>query len=491
MNILYKNSKAIIPEGIIIPCFKDSVKNTYSINNLSIDIPTERLKNKKLFEGKKLETYTNCFIQNNEYVEVMLVGLGEKEKLTQRNYKKAIGKAYRQLKSKKVSSIGVYLNGIVNAVSCNYTIAKNTVQAILIADYNFDDYKTEKKEDKLKEVTLILDNINEDFINGFDEGIIVGNNITVSRELTNQPANVLTPTELSNRVIKLGEKSGFDVEIYDYDKIKELKMEAYLSVARASSEPPKFIIMRYHGNPGGETLGFVGKGLTYDAGGLSIKPTKGMSTMKCDMGGAGDVIGAMCAVAQSKLKVNLIAVVAACENMLGGNSYKPGDIIGSMGGKTIYIGNTDAEGRLTLIDAVHYIINHEKVDKVVDIATLTGSVVAALGTVCTLSVSNNDEFSDKMNKSFDESGEYVCRMPVFEEYYELLKHPEADLTNIPDRPGSITAGLFIEKFVGDIPWIHLDIAGTSYLSKKKDYMSSGAAGVGVAPLYHLAKNMAN
>lgn len=428
-------------------------------------------------------------VGENDALEVMLVGLGKKGDLTGHILRKAVAKGYKDIKKKKVTSLGIYLKDVKEGLSCNYAIARNTAEAVTMADYKFDDYKSDEKKVFLEEVTLVFNSIDKEFENGFNEGISIGNNTILARRLVNEPANVLTPTELAKRVEDLGKEKNFDVEVYDLEKIQELGMESYLAVAKGSSEQPKFIIMRYKGNPGGETLGFVGKGLTYDSGGLSIKPTKSMLTMKSDMGGAGSVIGAMSAIAENKLKVNVITVVAACENMIDGNSYKPGDIINSMGGKTIFIGNTDAEGRLTLIDALYYIVNHEKVDKVVDIATLTGGAIHCLGSDATVAIGNNDEFFTPLEKSFKKAGENVWRMPIFEEYKELIKHPEADLTNLAGSPGTITAGMFLGEFVGDMPWIHLDIAGTSWSSKEKEYYSKGATGVGVRPLYYLAKEM--
>jgi leucyl aminopeptidase len=299
----------------------------------------------------------------------------------------------------------------------------------------------------------------------------------------------MNPTVLANRVEALGKEKGFEVEVFDQKKIEAMGMEAYMSVAKASAEPPKFIVMRYRGDKteGAKTLGLVGKGLTYDSGGLSIKPTSSMLTMKSDMGGAAAVIGAMGAIAENKLEANVVAVVAACENMIAGNSYRPGDIIGSMGGKTIFIGNTDAEGRLTLIDAMHYIVTEEKVDAVVDIATLTGAALHCLGDVATVSISRDDSFYQLVDQSFNKAGEKIWRMPIFDEYKELIKHEEADLTNTAGRPGTITAGLFIGEFTGDLPWVHLDIAGTSWASKAKHYISKGGTGVGARSLYYLAK----
>ncbi|WP_432662042.1 leucyl aminopeptidase [Wukongibacter baidiensis] len=491
MKITYNSlDKNLSVEGVILPYFQDHEADYEGLALLSNNkLPMKHLKSKKLFSGKKGEIY-NLYFQNGDVgLDVMLIGLGKMEDLTGNILRKAVGKGYKALKKKKPVSIGVYLNDVTEGLKCSYAIARNTAEAIVMSDYKFDDYKTDKKKELLEEVTLLFDGIDEEFKNGFDEGISIGNSTVLARILVNEPANILTPADLAKRVKSLGEEKDFEVEVYELEKIQELKMEAYLSVAKGSTEPPKFIIMRYNGNPGGETLGLVGKGLTYDSGGLSIKPTKSMSTMKSDMGGAAAVIGAMSAIAENKLKVNVTAVVAACENMISGGSYKPGDIIGSMGGKTIFIGNTDAEGRLTLIDAMHYIVTHEKVDKVVDIATLTGAAIHCLGHEATVGIGNNDEFFTLIDKSFNKAGENIWRMPIFEEYKELIKHSEADLTNLAGSPGTITAGMFVGEFAGDIPWIHLDIAGTSWAAKEKEYISKGGTGVGVRPLYYLAKEM--
>jgi leucyl aminopeptidase len=492
MNISYNNlDKNISFEGVILPYFEDHSVNYDVLGILDGNkLPMEYLKNKELFSGKKDETYHLCFSKDNTALEVVLMGLGKKEELTGHILRKAVAKGYKALKKKRVVSIGVYLEAVKEGLKCNYAMARNTAEAIVMADYKFDAYKTDRKEELLEEVVLLLNDIDEEFKNGFNEGISLGNNNVFARKLVNDPANILTPEELANRVVKLGKEKGFDTEIYELEKIKELKMESYLAVTRASAKPPKFIIMRYNGNPGGETLGFVGKGLTYDAGGLSIKPTSGMVNMKSDMGGAAAVIGAIGAIAENKLKVNVTAVVAACENMISGDSYKPGDIIGSMGGKTIFIGNTDAEGRLTLIDAMHYIVNHEKVNKVIDIATLTGAAIHCLGTEGTVSIGNDDDFFGLVEESFNKAGENIWRMPIFEEYKELIKHSEADLTNTAGSPGTITAGMFIGEFAGDLPWVHLDIAGTAMAKKEKAYISKGGTGVAVRPLYYLAKKVA-
>ncbi|MGO1712661.1 MAG: leucyl aminopeptidase family protein, partial [Senegalia sp. (in: firmicutes)] len=211
-------------------------------------------------------------------------------------------------------------------------------------------------------------------------------------------------------------------------------------------------------------------------------------TMKSDMGGAAAVIGAMCAISEAKVKRNVVSVVAACENMIAGNSYRPGDIINSMGGKTIFIGNTDAEGRLTLIDAMNYIVTKENVNKVLDIATLTGAAIYCTGDAASAAISNDSEFFMDLDNSFKLSGEQIWRMPIFDEYKELIKHEEADLTNTAGNPGTVTAGLFVGEFNGDLPWIHVDIAGTAFAKKGNGILSKGGTGIAVRPLYYLAKN---
>jgi len=493
MNVLVSGLKDVKDiEGIVLPYFEGEKKSYSEIAVLKgKNIPFQLLEDKELFKGAKDQKHGLSFVETDRIVEVVLVGLGEKDKFDLKVLRKAVAKGYKALKAKKVESLAVVLNQVAEETHCQKGLTRAAAEAVIMADYKFEDFKSDKKDGTIKEVALLVDEVEEKHKEGCEEGIILGNANLIARKLTNEPANVLTPEELARRATAIGSAKGFEVEVFGLDKIAELGMEAYLSVAKASTNEPRFIVMRYKGNPEGETLGFVGKGLTYDAGGLSIKPTKGMETMKDDMSGSSAVIGAMAAISEAKLNVNVTAVVAACENVIAGNSYKPGDIINSMGGKTIYIGNTDAEGRLTLIDAVHYIINNEKVAKVVDVATLTGAAIHCVGYAATAAVSNNDEFYLEVEKSFKKTGENIWRMPIFDEYKPLLKHPEADLTNTAGSPGTVTAGMFIGEFVGDVPWVHLDIAGSSWVSIERvsDLFSRGGAGVAARPLYFLAKHM--
>ena len=286
-------------------------------------------------------------------------------------------------------------------------------------------------------------------------------------------ACVITPEKLAEEAEKLGKEFGFEVEIMDEKEAEKLGMKAFLAVGRASINRPKVIVMRYNGDSESEKrIGLVGKGLTYDTGGLSLKPTSSMLDMKTDMGGAATVIGTMCALGKMKIRRNVTAVVAACENAIGSNAYRPGDIIGSMNGKTIEITNTDAEGRLTLADALTYIIRKENVDEVIDAATLTGAIMVALGDNVTGVFSNSDENYKKLEAAGKYWGEKYWQMPIFEEYRDIIKSDVADLKNSAGRlAGSITAAKFLEEFIEEKPWMHLDIAGTAFSEKNGKYFN--------------------
>lgn len=314
--------------------------------------------------------------------------------------------------------------------------------------------------------------------------------IFLSRDLVNERAEYLYPETLANIAYEKLSKLGVEVNIYDEKECEKMGLTAFLSVGRGSERKPRFIVMKYLNNPESkEVYGFVGKGVTYDTGGYSLKPTTGMETMNCDMGGAGTVIGAIHLIASRKIKTNVIAVVAACENMVSGISYKPGDVIYSLSGKTIEVANTDAEGRITLADSVYYTSKELNVTKIIDVATLTGACVVALGEAFTGAITNNQEFYNEFKLAADKAGERVWQMPVDDTYRALNKSKVADVKNTGGRYGGmITAGLFIENFVANkIPWIHLDIAGTAYISKTEKYMVEGATGIHVTSLYNLVK----
>lgn len=459
--------------------------------NLGDSIPTQLIKDEEI-KGSFGEVKGLQVINDGKQYKIILAGLGKQADLTLERLRKTTGKALKTAEALKTKELTIMPFQFDNLGLDDATRA--IVEASMLANYRFNNYLTEKKEPALQELSLAYEEAQAEQVNkGINQGKILAEATALARDLVNEPANVLTPIKLAEVAVQAGTEAGLEVEVFDEAKITELKMEAFLEVARATDNRPRFIVMRYFGDRQnqGEVLGLVGKGLTYDSGGLSIKPGDSMLTMKSDMAGAAAVIGTMTAIAQQDLKINVVAVIAACENLISGTGYRPGDVINTMAGKSVFIGSTDAEGRLTLADAIHYIIEHEGASKVVDIATLTGAAIIALGYTTTGVLTNDQEFYEQLNEASQVSGERVWQLPSFEEYKELNKSPIADLKNTGGRgAGTITAGLFLGEFVQAKPWLHLDIAGTSYASKDWDYGIEGGTGVGVRLLYHLAEELA-
>lgn len=460
------------------------------ISNMAGHLLTEGI-----FTGKNSEVQSFRLPREANPNSVVFLGLGKEDELSLEGIRRASSKMLRECKKLKSVSIGLCpaINNLSSGI-CKKEAVKAAAEGALLADYSFEVYKSDKKNSTIKEILFLnsCEETAEDLSKGLEEGKILAGATAFARDLVNEPANTLTPDELANRAAEAGRESGFEVEILDEVKIQELGMKAFWEVGKGSDNPPRFIIMRYFGDQDNkdEIIGLVGKGLTYDSGGYALKTLEGMVNMKSDMAGSAAVIGAMKAIAAMKLKANVVGIVAACENMVSGGAYKNGDVIGSMAGKTIEIKSTDAEGRLTLADAVYYAVEREGVKKVVDIATLTGAALVALGITTTAVISNNDEFYGKLEKASLKTGEKLWRLPAFDEYKELIKSDIADLKNSGGRfAGTITGGLFVGEFVKDTPWLHMDIAGTSGSDKDSDYTSKGGTGVGVRTLYELVKNM--
>jgi leucyl aminopeptidase len=321
----------------------------------------------------------------------------------------------------------------------------------------------------------------------------IASGISLARWLVNEPANVMTPSRLAEEAKKAGEKSGFSVKVYDEKQIQEMRLDAFYSVAKGSDNPPRFIVAEYKNNPKSDKLlALVGKGLCYDSGGYAIKPGPSMNTMFTDMGGAAAVIGAMYILSSLKLPVNVVAVVAACENMVSGHAYRNGDIISSHAGKSIEVVNTDAEGRLTLADAISYAAAELNADAIIDIATLTGAVLIALGEEITGLVSDDEELAENLLKQSKICGDKLWRLPHFESLEKLNKSDRADIKNSGGRPaGTATAALFCRAFTHGKRWAHLDIAGTVYSEKGSSKAPAGATGVGAELLSRAAYEFFN
>ncbi|NMW85282.1 leucyl aminopeptidase [Peptoniphilus sp. AGMB00490] len=310
--------------------------------------------------------------------------------------------------------------------------------------------------------------------------------VFLARNLVNERANVIYPESLANIAVEKLENLGVNVCVYEEDEIEKIGMKAFLKVAAGATNRPRLIVMEYK-NSDAEKIALVGKGLTYDSGGYNIKSPSGMNYMHCDMGGAATVIGTMYALAKNKAKVNVVGVIAACENMISGTSYKSGDVIDSMKGLTIEVANTDAEGRITLADAVHYATNDLGAEKIIDLATLTGAVTIALGEVYTGAVTNDEDFYREVLEAAELSGEKIWAFPYDEDFKKLNNSEVADIKNTSGRDaGSVTAGLFVGEFVKEnTPWVHLDIAATAYRNKAKGYLPKNATGIHVKTLNNL------
>jgi len=326
---------------------------------------------------------------------------------------------------------------------------------------------------------------------GRDLGRVVAEAVVFARDMINEPANFMTPSIMADIARNMAGQYGLELTVLERAQMKELGMGGMLGVSQGSHQDPKFIILSYRGDPGSQkTVGLVGKGITFDSGGISLKPAEDMGDMKGDMAGGATVMAVMRALGTLKPKINVTAVIPATENLPGGSALKPGDVIKAMNGKTIEIISTDAEGRLILGDALSYAVKNG-LSPVVDVATLTGAVRVALGDVTVGVFSNNEDFSKKVMVAAADAGERMWQMPMFEEYKEQYKSDVADVKNTGGRyGGAITAAQFVGEFVGDTPWVHLDIAGTSLTSKEKGHVVKGATGVAVRTLINLVMNLA-
>ena len=419
---------------------------------------------------------------------LLLAGCGKKEKFTSAELRRVSGAALRHLKTRSLRSIAILLDS-------KYAGAEHVeaaVEGALVGDFETDRYKSDKKDVKVVDrFTVAVPGGGAELDAGLERGRIIAEAQNLTRELANEPANRLTPLRLAESARSMAAAYGLECDVLDQDRMKQLGMGSLLGVAMGSAEPPALIVLHYRpaGVPKGAVqLGLVGKGVTFDTGGISIKPADGMEKMKYDMSGGAAVIGAMRALAQLKPPIPVTTLIPAVENMPGSRAQRPGDIVTSLSGKTIEVINTDAEGRLILADALTY-AKRLGCTHLVDAATLTGAVVVALGHINIGAFSNNDDLAERVLAAASAAGEKMWRMPLDEDYKELLKSPFADLANVGGRPGgAITAAWFLREFADETPWVHLDIAGTAWLEESKPYASKGPSGVPVRTFVNLAMN---
>jgi leucyl aminopeptidase len=423
---------------------------------------------------------------------LLVVGAGKAASFNATELRKAAGTAVRYLKARTLKSCAVALPELASG---GEDAVRSLVEGTLVADYDPDTYRSERKDQSMKDVTLVAPAGSDTarLQQALDRGRIVGESQNFTRELVNEPSNRLTPTVFADRAKKMCESVGLKCEVMGPDKIKEMKMGAFWSVAQGSDEEPRLIVMRYEpqGAPEKPVLGLVGKGITFDTGGISIKPADGMEKMKYDMAGGAAMIGAMRAIAQLKPKVKVISIVCATENMPSGKAQKPGDVQIAMSGKAIEVINTDAEGRLVLADGLHY-ARQLGCTHLIDAATLTGAVVVALGGVNAGAFANDDDIYNHFGQALSRSGEKFWRLPLDPEYLEMIRSNIADIMNTGGRwGGAITAAMFLKEFVEDTPWIHLDIAGTAWVEDSKGWIAKGPSGIAVRSLVEFVKSYEN
>lgn len=444
------------------------------------------------FKGNTGELVTLHTMGRIATKRVILVGLGSQEKLTTHAIRRASAIATRHAQAIGAHHVTLALNWhSIDAAD----VARAEVEGALLGCYSFRMYQHSENGNG-KGITqfqvLTEESDKADFEQGVQQGRILAEATNFARDLVNEPPNVLTPRELANRASAMAREFGLECEVFDKAKIEQLQMGGLLGVSQGSAQPPLFIILRYRGAPASSDRGLalVGKGVTFDTGGISLKPADHMDEMKGDMGGAAAVIGAMQAIAALKPNINVTGLVPTCENMPSSTAYRPGDILRIMNGKTIEIVNTDAEGRLILADALSYAVK-EGLSPIIDLATLTGAAVVALGNTMTALYCNDELLTDEILAAGRIEGEKYWPMPLDEEYAEQIKSDIADIKQTGGRPGgSITAAKILEHFVGDAKWAHLDIAGTSYVDSKRSYQEKGATGVGVRTLAELALRLA-
>ena len=440
------------------------------------------------FSGKLFETTILYRPAGLKAKRVVLVGGGKSDKFTAFELRKVGGAAVRTLRSKSIPVVGLALEA--GAGAAEQVMA--AVEGAILADYEPDQYKTENKKGKPIETFVAVVPGGEAALEEVARRAqIIAESQNFTRSLVSEPGNRMTPSALAERARQMAVEQGLECEILDQDRMKQLGMGALLGVAAGSAEPPVMMVLRYR--PEGEAasgthLGLVGKGVTFDTGGISIKPSENMEKMKYDMAGGAAVLGAMRAIAQLRPAIAVTALVPAVENMPGGRAQRPGDIVTTLSGKTVEVLNTDAEGRLILADALTY-AKRLGCTHLVNAATLTGAIVIALGHVNVGVFSNDDTLREKVLAAAKAAGEKMWPMPLDDEYKEQLKSAFADIPNVGSRwGGAITAAMFLKEFANSTPWVHLDIAGTAWLDDSKAFLAKGPSGVAVRTLVNLAVN---
>jgi len=489
VDLTTSSPRDIAADLLVIPIFDTDaladLPDLLSALNDATDGEIDAARGRGEFKGKPYELFLTT-LRGWQTGRVALVGLGPKKEFAPDRLRRAAITGALAARNRGMTRIAI-VHRPDTGVGADLA-AQLFAEGAVIGNYDGASYRTtDPPRVWLASVTIaVADRTAGERV--LERGRVLGESTNVARALANEPGNALTPRVFADRAAALAREAGLSVEVLDETKIGDLKMGLLLGVARGSAEPPRLVVLRHEptGAPKGPVLGLIGKGVTFDTGGISIKPAENMDKMKDDMSGGAAVLGAMMAIARLKAPVRCVAVIPMTENMPGGRAVKPGDVLTSAEGKTVEILNTDAEGRLVLGDAVWY-ARQLGATHLVDVATLTGACVVALGKTTTGLFGTPDSWVEQVRKASDRAGDRSWPMPVWDDYKELFKSEIADFGNTGGRAGgAITGALFIKEFIGELPWVHMDIAGTAWAEEAKPYQPKGATGVAVRTLAELA-----
>ena len=501
MNIAlsYNSASQVETDCLVVPVVdhgeKDKNEARAAIDEGSITAAVKELSSGGEVTGKLFETVLLHKPDGLKAKRLLLVGGGKAKSFSAYELRRVAGAAVRYLKTRNIKRFAVLVPELLSGAG---DAVRAVAEGVLVADFDPDTYKSDRKNQAVEEVTLVAPAASDKnaLQRAVDEGRIIGESQNFTRELVNEPSNRLTPTMLADRARKMVQSLGvpeLTLETFGAEKLHELKMGAFWSVSQGSDEPPALIIARYEpkGAPEKPLIGLVGKGITFDTGGISIKPAEGMEKMKYDMAGGAAMLGAIRAIALLKPNVRVLAIVCASENMPSGKAQKPGDVQIAMSGKSIEIINTDAEGRLVLADGLHY-ARQLGATHLIDAATLTGACVVALGYVNAGVFTNDDGMWEGFQSALKRAGEKMWRLPVDQDYQELIKSSIADIKNTGGRwGGAITAAMFLKEFVDETPWMHLDIAGTAWEEENKPWIAKGPSGIAVRSIVEFVRAFPN
>ena len=476
MKVSFVNKLSEKKETLVIVSDRSSMPKIAGLGQKTLNSINLAIKNEN-FKFNKLQTLEIISSDKLGYSKIIIIGLGEDQSISLRE-SDLIGGKITQLNSKTNSNIDVLVSKNISNDESMLRIGYGSI----LATYKFDKYKSKKSKTNFSKTIKLVSNKNSQSLSKkFNHNKSIAEGVFLARDLVNEPSNILNPEDYAKRIKGLS-KYGLKVEVLNEAKMKKLGMDSLLGVGRGSQYNSQLVIIKWNGLKTKKTkpLCFVGKGVCFDSGGISLKPGNKMEEMIGDMGGSAAVVGLMKSLALRKAKANVVGIVGLVENMPDGTAQKPGDIVNTMSGQTIEIQNTDAEGRLVLADALWYAQDRFKPEFMIDLATLTGAIVMSLGNKMAGIFSNNDSLSDKLFIAGEESGDLVWRLPLSSSYDKMINSQFADMKNIGmGGAGSITAAQFLKRFVNKVPWVHVDIAGTATGMEKNSINTSWATGFGV------------